>query len=214
MGRYIYDACLFRGIEYGMKKMNTFCAGLFIYIVLMLFCCLVSVRFLMFSVTLYGSMFGSFVAALISLLILGKLKFFRIFNSFEKYLIISIFLLVGYSYSITVPTIIDRSLTIYMLGELKNSPGGITKARLEHDLTDSYIRDYQLIPTRILEQIVSGTITVDNNCIKLTRTGKFIAEISQYYKNLFLPTRAAYPQGQISLLHNDTHKSTLDDACD
>jgi hypothetical protein len=213
MGRYIYVACLFSGIEYGMKKINTFFVGLFIYIVLMLFCCLVSLRFLMFSVTLYGSIFGSFVAALISLLILGKLKFFRIFSSFEKYLIISIFLLVGYSYSITIPTIIDRSLTIYMLGELKNSPSGIEKAKLEQDLTDSYIRDYQLIPTRILEQIVSGTITVENNCIKLTRTGMYIAEISQFYKNLFLPTRVVYPEGQIGLLHNDAHKPILDNAC-
>lgn len=179
----------------------------------MLFCCLVSLRFLIFNVTLYGSMFGSLVAALIALLILSKFKFFKIFSKFEKYLIISVFLLLGYSYSITIPTIIDRSLTIYMLGQLKESPSGITRAKLEQDLTDRYIRDYQLIPTRISEQLVSGTITIDNNCIKLTRTGLYISEISQLYKNLFLPKRVLNSGGQIDILPNDVRNPILDDAC-
>lgn len=160
----------------------------FMYAALMLSMSFCYMHFFNVNVVFYSSLLSSLIAAVISAYLLFKLPLFNKLESFEKSLLAIIFILVGYCFSINIPTIIDRSFTLYMLEQLRRNNGGIAATQFEKELTKKYIEDYQLVPLRITEQLESGTIYIDlNNCIKLTRLGKVISSAAFQYRLTFLP---------------------------
>lgn len=108
---------------------------------------------------------------------------------FEKVLLVVIWLLGGYAFAISVPTVIDRSLSFYILEKLDQRGGGIAQDLFTDVIVSEYLPEFRLIDVRLTEQLASGTITIANGCVKLTPRGRRIARLSRFLRTHFLPRR-------------------------
>lgn len=135
----------------------------------------------------YSAMFDSVLAAILALLIGCFIRWFRVFSAFEALQLFCIWLLLGYAFAISVPTVIDRSLSFYILEKLQQRGGGINIANFEQVFTQEYVKEHRLVDVRLTEQQQSGTIVIEQNCVKLTPWGQALATGSRFFRNHFLP---------------------------
>jgi len=57
----------------------------------------------------------------------------------------------------------------------------------EEVFTKEYTKEHRLMDVRLTEQLESGTIEIENGCIKLTTRGNIIATFSRFFRENFLP---------------------------
>jgi hypothetical protein len=157
-------------------------------------------------VVFYAALVDGIIASLLMLIILILIK---VFNAFEKFLLVCIFLLIGYSIAISVPTVIDRSLSFYILEKIQQRGGGIKLDSFEEVFTQEYVKEHRLVDVRLTEQIQSGTITIENGCVKITEKGKNITEFSRYFRIHFLPKKRLL-MGQYSDDLTDPFKNSIE----
>lgn len=105
----------------------------------------------------------------------------------EATLSLLVSLLIGINYAISIPTIIDRSLSIYILEKIDQRGGGIKRDAFEGVFTDEYIPEHQLVDIRLTEQLNSGTIRIENGCVKLTPRGYVVVALTRSYRTYLLP---------------------------
>lgn len=168
-----------------MKLRKGILVGVF-FTLLLLIVHLLHMTYLRVNVVFYAAILDAIIASVITLLIL-QIPFFKIFNSFEKGLFFVIALLLGYSFAISVPTVIDRSLSFYILEKIQQRGGGIQQNRFSEVFTQEYLKEHQLVAVRLTEQLESGTIVIENGCVKLTEKGNRLASSSRFYRQNFLP---------------------------
>ncbi len=142
------------------------------------------IKALKVDVVFYASIFSSIFAAAISALVLTR---FARFTSFEKLQMAFCFLLIGYIFSISVPTVIDRSLSFYILEKLQQRGGGIQLEQFDFVFKEEYLPEHRLMEIRITEQIESGTIELDGECVRLTDRGARLASFSRFFRAHLLP---------------------------
>lgn len=173
------------------NKFSLLALMLIAYLIVFIAVYLMHVNFFKVNVIFYASIFDSFLALLIFLAIyLVFLRAFKIFNFFESFSIFLSLFLVGYSLSISLPTVIDRSLSFYFLEKIKQHEGSIKESSMRDIFTDDYMVEYKLIEMRITEQLESGTIELNDGCIILTNRGHVIAEFGDFFrKNLLAKKR-------------------------
>jgi hypothetical protein len=159
----------------------------FLYIGLLLIINLVHVNYINIKVVLYSAILDGCLATAISGFILFRLKKFDLFNNFEKILILFIWLLISYALAISVPTIIDRSLSFYILEKIQQRGGGINHSQLEEVFVKEYINEHRLVDVRVKEKLESGTIIIEKGCVKLTSRGDKLATLSRNFRKHFLP---------------------------
>jgi len=145
-------------------------------------------RYLRVNVVLYASILDAIVALVVVFSIFGLLKWFRDFSRLEVIQLAAIWLLGGYIFAISVPTVIDRSLSFYILEKLQQRGGGIREDAFRQVFTDEYVREHHLVEVRLTEQLQSGTIKIENGCVKLTGRGEQLASFSRFYRKNLLPT--------------------------
>lgn len=145
------------------------------------------VRLLPVNVVFYASIADAVAATCVAGAVLGVGSFARRLGGFERLLLVFIWLLVGYSLAISVPTVIDRSLSFYILEKLEQRGGGIRLDRFEQVFTQEYVKEHRLVDVRLTEQAESGTIAIVDGCVKLTAKGSAIASFSRFYRRHFLP---------------------------
>lgn len=95
--------------------------------------------------------------------------------------------LLGYCFAISIPTVIDRSLSFYILEKLAQRGGGIRQDAMPDVFIKEYLPEHRLMDVRLTEQLESGTILIEGGCVKLTRKGARLAEASRYFRKNFLP---------------------------
>jgi hypothetical protein len=148
---------------------------------------LVDIHLLKVDVVLYSAIGCGVLATAATSILLVTFSFFRRFNGFEKTLLTLIFALVSYILAISIPTIIDRSLSIYMLEKLADTPNGILKKEFTELVIHEYLENYNAVNIRLIEQLKSGTILIDENGrIYLTSDGQKIVKFSHFFKSYFL----------------------------
>lgn len=140
-------------------------------------------------VVFYSAIADGVFAALIMAALLFGVGYFRIFGGFEKTLLLVIFLLAGYAFAISVPTVIDRSLSFYILEKLQQRGGAIKQESFEQVFTQEYVKEHRLVDVRLTEQLESGTIVIENGCVKLTEKGGAIASFGRYFRAHWLPKK-------------------------
>jgi hypothetical protein len=86
-----------------------------------------------------------------------------------------------------VPTVIDRSLSFYILEKLQQRGGGILQSRFAEVFTQEYLKEDRLVDVRLTEQLQSGTIRIENGCVQLTPKGDNLASFSRYFRAHLLP---------------------------
>jgi hypothetical protein len=144
-------------------------------------------RYLPVDVVFYSALLDVFIAVAVSLIPLLVLAVFRSLEGFEKALLIVIWLLGGYAFAISVPTVIDRSLSFYLLEKLDQRGGGIRLDAMNDVLEHEFMQEYRVLDARLTEQLQSGTITIQDGCIQLTPKGRRIAGWSRTFRTEFLP---------------------------
>lgn len=109
---------------------------------------------------------------------------------FEKACLIIITLCLGYIFSISVPTVIDRSLSFYLLEKIDQRGGGIRADAFEEIFIKEYMIEHRLVDVRLTEQLESGTIELsEDGCVLLTPKGALFVRFSLYFRSNWLPSQ-------------------------
>lgn len=139
-------------------------------------------------VVLYSALLDVGLALVIMVAVLLLLGRARLpFNGFETTLLIVVWLLGGYGFAVSFPTVLDRSLSFYLLEKLEQRGGGIKEARIADVFVREYLPEMRLVDVRLTEQVESGSIVVEDGCVKLTDRGRRLAHFSRIFRNHLLP---------------------------
>jgi hypothetical protein len=147
------------------------------------------INLLKVDVVFYSSIYSAFIALVLFTPILFILPNFRSLSGLEKYQNLLICALIGYIFAISVPTVIDRSLSFYILEKLQQRGGGIQLSKFNYIFTTEYMREHRLVDVRLTEQVESGTIIVEDGCVRLTSRGASLASFSRFFRQNFLPKK-------------------------
>jgi hypothetical protein len=158
-----------------------------LYGILLLVIYYAHISYLKVNVVFYSAIIDAMVAALASMVLVVIIKWLRVFSVFEGIQLLCIWLLLGYSFAISVPTVIDRSLSFYILEKLQQRGGGIKFDSFDQVFTQEYVKEHRLVDVRLTEQQQSGTIVIQDGCVKLTDWGQTVATSSRYFRAHFLP---------------------------
>ena len=196
-------------------KVKQFSVLFLIYSFLLIFSYWVYVNFFQVNVVLFSSILSVFFAV-IPISIYLFIFPFDTFNIFEKILILTIFILYGYAIAISLPTVIDRSLSFYLLEKIYQRGGGIEKNAFERIFKNEYVLEHRLMDIRITEQLESGTVIIEDNCVLLTNKGQNIVHFSQFFRRNFLPNSrlimGVYTADLVDPL-KQSNKNKFDDEC-
>lgn len=143
--------------------------------------------YLRVNVVFYSAILDGIVAAFICGALLCLLPWFWVLGHIEKAQLIVIWLLLGYGYAISVPTVLDRSLSFYLLEKLDQRGGGIREDAFADVFTKEYVKEDHLVAVRLTEQLQSGTIIIRDGCVLLTNKGRRLAQFSKFFRNTLLP---------------------------
>jgi hypothetical protein len=158
-----------------------------LYVVLLLAAYYIHITYFRVNVVFYSSMMDAVIATMIGIGAILAIKWLRAFTVFECLQMVCIWLLLGYSFAISVPTVIDRSLSFYILEKLQQRGGGIKFDSFDQVFTKEYVKEHRLVDVRLTEQEQSGTIVIKDGCVKLTDWGNTIATSSRFFRTHFLP---------------------------
>jgi hypothetical protein len=148
----------------------------------------VHMRYFRVNVVFYATILDAVIALALVLALLSAARWFSDFSRLELGQLVLIWMLGGYAFAISVPTVIDRSLSFYILEKLEQRGGGIREDAFHQVFTEEYVREHHLVEVRLTEQLQSGTIVIDQGCVKLTRWGEQLATFSRFYRRNLLPT--------------------------
>jgi hypothetical protein len=158
-----------------------------LYVALLLAFYVIHVWYFPVEVVLYSAVVDAALAAAASVVVLVLIGRRVPLGGFERVLLVVIWLLGGYAFAISAPTVLDRSLSFYILEKLAERGGGIKEASFPDVFIHEYMDEFRLVDVRLTEQLQSGTIAIANGCVTLTPRGKLIAGISSFLRQNFLP---------------------------
>ncbi|MDL9999594.1 hypothetical protein QTI24_13325 [Variovorax sp. J22P240] len=165
---------------------------LFASTIFIAFACLIywlHITFFRVDVVFYSAIVDGILAALATSAIVWRCKTFALFGAFEKSQMLLIWLLTAYALAISVPTVLDRSLSFYILEKLQQRGGGIQESRFAVVFTQEYLEEHRLVDVRLTEQLQSGTIRIDHGCVLLTPKGERLASFSRFFRTHLLPKK-------------------------
>lgn len=183
-----------------MRKAIVLVVLLVAYIVLLIAINVLHFRYIPVNVVLYATLADAILALFILGTVFATLRKMTKPGSFvggtiheltmtEKALFALSALLLGYIFAISVPTIIDRSLSIYILEKLNQRGGAISLDTMNEIFVKEYMPEFRLMDVRMTEQLSSGTLTIDDGCVQLTPRGKRIAGLTRFYRTKILPKK-------------------------
>lgn len=149
----------------------------------------VHVRYFTVDVVLYAAVLDALLAAGATFALLWLAGFLKNFSSLELALLVMVWLLGGYAFAISIPTVIDRSLSFYILEKLQQRGGGIREDRMKDVFVNEYVVEHRLVDIRLTEQLQSGTIEISNGCVHLTGKGERMASFGRFYRTHLLPKK-------------------------
>lgn len=163
--------------------------GVVLYLVILILTYYVYIQYFKVDVVFYSSIYSSVIALVIYGFVIYGVPVFGVLSSFEKFNAIVVAGLLGYVAAISLPTVIDRSLSFYILEKLQQRGGNIRLSKFEYIFTSEYMREHKLVDIRLTEQAESGTIVIDGDCVRLTSKGEKLADFSRYFRQNFLPKK-------------------------
>ena len=149
----------------------------------------IHISFFNVNVVLYSSLLDILIAASIFLIISKKLPLFSHFTKIEFILLLVISIQFSYMFCITFPTIIDRSLSIYLLEKIDQRGGSIQKDKINNIIINEYLIEHHVSDIRITEQFNSGSSLMDDNCLYLSKKCKVVVGFTKFFRKNLLPKR-------------------------
>ncbi len=168
------------------KFLKAFLATVF-FVACLLIAYVLRMRYGQVDVVFYSTIGCALLAVVVAGALLTVSRAFSNFSSLEKIQLLIIWLLVGYAFAISVPTVIDRSLSFYLLEKLQQRGGGIRQERFQDVFIKEYMIEHRLVDVRLTEQLQSGTIEIRNGCVLLTERGQRLAGFSRWFRANLLP---------------------------
>lgn len=162
-------------------------AGTIVFIILFAIVYIVHSWFFKVNVVLYAAVGDVLIASFIAGCFLFRALFFKPLSSFEKVLLVTLWIMMGYTFAISGPAVIDRSLSIYILEKLQQRGGSLSLVEFGNVILKEYVEEHRLIDVRLTEQLVSGTIGIQDGHVYLTRRGQRIASFTRFFRTHFLP---------------------------
>ena len=89
-----------------------------------------------------------------------------------------------YSFHITIPTLADRSISIYVLNQLDEFGGKASLNDIQHKFLAGYVGGYSTVCRRISEQIENGNIVHHGATYALTTQGKRTIEFLRAFTTI------------------------------
>lgn len=169
-----------------MKYLKLLCATA-LYLAILCAVWLLIVNFFKVDVVFYSAIWAAVIAVAVQAVLVFTTPLLRGCSSVEKIQQLVSCVLLGYIMAISVPTVIDRSLSFYILEKLQQRGGGIQLAKFNYIFTTEYMREHRLVDIRLTEQTESGTIVIDGDCVKLTPKGNNIASFGRFFRQNLLP---------------------------
>lgn len=168
-----------------------------IYIIIFLILNYIHFRFFVVSVILYASILDAILASFIVILGIYLYKDKLKCMATEVVLILLVSNLCATIYAIMGPTVIDRSLSLYIVQKLDQRGGEIALSSMEELIILEYMDEFRLVDVRLTEQLRSGTAIIVGNCVVLTPRGELISNFVAFYRENFLPRRR-YLLGEVT----------------
>ncbi len=137
-------------------------------------------------VIFYSAMLDAVLAAAGAFALAFALRRRLALRGLERGQLAVIWLLAGYAFAISGPTVLDRSLSFYILEKLQQRGGGIRADAMEGVFVKEYMPEFRLIDVRLTEQTQSGTIEIHDGCVRLTPRGNRLATFSRFIRNNLL----------------------------
>jgi hypothetical protein len=132
------------------------------------------------TVTLYAALFDCIIASLSTAIFARRDK--RLTATRKLFFVV--LLQAGIILAILGPTVIDRSLSLYLLTKISESGGKVELAGFNELFISGYIEDFDVIEVRLTEQLKSGTLIVVEDHIQLTKIGRAVVYLASIYNNL------------------------------
>ena len=170
------------------KFLKAFLATVF-FVACLLVAYVLRMRYGEVNVVFYSTLGCAVAAVLVSGAVLYLSRAFADFSALEKFQMLVVWLLIGYAFAISVPTVIDRSLSFYLLEKLQQRGGGIRQDRFQDVFVKEYMVEHRLVDVRLTEQLESGTIRIEDGCVRLTPRGQRLARFSRWFRANLLPRR-------------------------
>lgn len=139
-------------------------------------------------VVLYAALLDCLLAAGLVAILIFFSPLRQALSSTEISLLLLLLISWGYIFSITIPTIVDRSLSVYILEKLNQRGGAIKQDAFPSIFKEEYLVEHRLVDVRLTEQLKSGTIKLEKGCVKLTDRGMRIVSFTEFYRKHFLPS--------------------------
>ncbi len=98
---------------------------------------------------------------------------------------VSLALSLNIIFLVTFPVTIDRSVTVYLLGQLSSHPSGMTESELDERLIHQYVGEYRAVNRRMREQMMTGNVTLEGERFVLTQQGKNFMGFSAVVADVF-----------------------------
>jgi hypothetical protein len=170
-----------------MKKAVRALVGVISYIVILLATYYINIRFFRVNVVGFSALIDGVIAAVLAGALLFLLKWFRAMEKFERILLVVIYLLGGFGFAIAIPTVVDRSLSLYILQKLDQRGGGIKEDQIGWVFVNEYVPEDRLVDVRLTEATQSGTVVIKDGCVILTDKGRLLAGFSTWFHEYMLP---------------------------
>lgn len=90
-------------------------------------------------------------------------------------------------YAVMGPTVIDRSLSIYIVQKIDMRGGRVAEAAMPDIFVKEYLPEFRLVDVRMTEQVQSGTVEIEDGCVVLTGKGRALSQFADFYRKNFLP---------------------------
>lgn len=168
-------------------KTFRFAVAMCVFVVMLIAVYGVHVNFFKVNVVFYAAIADAVIAAVLTALLVFTTPVSTGFTAHEKGLLLLIWLIAGYAVAISVPTVIDRSLSFYILEKIQQRGGGIKEQGFGQVFAKEYLVEHRLVDVRLTEQLESGTIKIDHGCVKLTEKGQRLVTFSRYFRAHWLP---------------------------
>lgn len=168
-------------------KIARFLAASAIFLVVTCIVYWLHITFFRVNVVFYSAILDGILATVVTGAILWRVKWAAIFGHFERFQMLLIWFLTSYALAISVPTVLDRSLSFYILEKLQQRGGSIRQDKFPEVFTKEYVKEHRLVDVRLTEQLESGTIRIENGCVHLTPKGDRLAGFSRFFRAHLLP---------------------------
>lgn len=86
---------------------------------------------------------------------------------------------------VVFPVTIDRSVTVYLLGQLSRHPAGMTEGELNERVVAQYVDEYRAVNRRMEEQMFTGNVRRESDRYYLTSQGDRFIGFSRLVARVF-----------------------------